>query len=620
VIPKTHTVVPFLLAMLVAVAGMPTNVFQICLRSVGTLEVEPWLARCSSAVARAVTSAALWMRLLLGLRAPVCAAAVLLALMAADLSASHAAMLGVLVAIPPVAVTAMTAEQLRSERAQLVATNDGLRPANGVFETDEVRQSFDANTSRIAAIDVRLRELEATAAPVPAGSDAAAARAAGAQAERERVTAITDAVRVAKLDASLATDMIGRGITVEAARTEIFAKLAAQSAADAPVTHLRVGEDGRDAFLRDATNWLILKSGMAPDVARATKVDVNTITPGAFRGMSLLDLARECLKRHNRPVGFDKMRIVADAFTFRSTITQSTSDFATLLENVMHKMLQAAYGITPDTWSRFCATGSVSDFRAHNRYRHGSFGSLDTVAENGEFKRKAISDGEKESLTASTKGNIINVSRQMIINDDIGVFTGLLAKLGRAAKLSIEVDVYALLAQNSGDGPTMSDGVALFHTSSHGANKTTGAALTAAALDLDRVAMASQRDPNSNEYLDLRPAVLVLPVGLGGQARVINQSQYDPDTVANKSQMKPNVVVGLFRDIVDTPRIAGTRRYLFADPSVAPVIEVAFLEGQSEPVLETRDGWNVDGTEMKVRLDYAVGAVDWRGAVTNAGA
>jgi hypothetical protein len=69
----------------------------------------------------------------------------------------------------------------------------------------------------------------------------------------------------------------------------------------------------------------------------------------------------------------------------------------------------------------------------------------------------------------------------------------------------------------------------------------------------------------------------------------------------------------------DTPRISGTRRYLFADPSIAPVIEVAFLDGQQEPVLETKDGWDVDGAEIKVRLDYGVGAVDFRGASTNAG-
>lgn len=616
-IPKTHTVLPFLLAMLVAVAGMPTNVFQVCRKAVGTLEIEPWLERSSSAIAKAVSSASSWMIRLLQLRAPaVCAAAVLLALMVADLSAGHAAL--VTMAIVPVVGSV---QSLQAQRATLMAEVNAFRGADNSF--GENLTAATAKMDQIEALDAQIRAAQAEPTPpVPAPPvNAEAIRAQAQQDERNRIKGISEAVRLARLGPEVSADMVGRGITLEAARAEIFAKLAAQSDAQPHTQHVRVGgEDATDKFLRGLTNWLLVKGGMAAEVAKAEKVEARTIDPGEFRGMSLVEIAKECLTRANVSFrGLSKDRIIGAAFTCRGSITQSTSDFATLLENVMHKIVQASYGITPDTWSRFCATGSISDFRAHPRYRHGSFGSLDTVAENGEYKSKSIADGEKESLTAVTKGNLINVSRQMIINDDMGVFTSLLTKLGRAAKLSVEVDVYALLAQNSGDGPTMSDSVALFHASSHGANKTTGAAITAANLDVDRVAMASQRDPNSNEYLDLRPAVLVLPASLGGVARIINTSQYDPDTVANKSQNKPNIVGGLFRDIVDTPRIAATRRYLFADPSIAPVIEVAFLEGQSEPTLESRDGWDVDGTEMKVRLDYAVGAVDWRGAVTNAG-
>jgi hypothetical protein len=111
--------------------------------------------------------------------------------------------------------------------------------------------------------------------------------------------------------------------------------------------------------------------------------------------------------------------------------------------------------------------------------------------------------------------------------------------------------------------------------------------------------------------------VLLVPIGLGGTARSINDAQYDPDT-ANKLQ-KPNVVNGLFRDIVDTPRLTGTRRYSFADATEAPVLEVAFLDGRQEPYLEVQDGFDVDGARYKVRLDYGVAAVDYRGAVTNAG-
>src|SRR5690606_12666188 len=92
--------------------------------------------------------------------------------------------------------------------------------------------------------------------------------------------------------------------------------------------------------------------------------------------------------------GMDKQTLAARALSYRGVFTQSTSDFTVLLENTMHKVLQAAYATTPDTWRHFCAIGSVSDFRAHNRYRLGSFGRLDKTLENGEYKNKPIPDGE----------------------------------------------------------------------------------------------------------------------------------------------------------------------------------------------------------------------------------
>lgn len=349
-------------------------------------------------------------------------------------------------------------------------------------------------------------------------------------------------------------------------------------------------------------------------MARAGVPGVKADATNPLRGYKMLDLARASLQRAGiKTDGMDQMQIVAAAFT------QSTSDFPVLLENAMHKTLQAAYARAPLTWRRFCAVGSVSDFRAHNRYQRGSFGNLDAINELGEFVNKSIPDGEKQSLTAATKGNIINLSRKAVINDDLGAFIGLANDLGAAAARTVESDVYALLAQNSGLGPTMSDGNAMFFArTATGTNISTGAALSMAAIDADRVVMASQKDISGNDYLDLRPAVLLVPLSLGGQARVINSAQYDPDT-ANKLQ-KPNVVNGLFADIVDTPRLSGTRRYLFADPMEAPVIEVAFLDGAQDPYLEVQNGFDVDGAKYKVRLDYAVGGVGYQGAVTNAGA
>lgn len=594
-------------ALVAGLRAMPAlNVFKICARQAGTLRVDPWRIRSGAAVQKVSQSLRTWFASLFTRRLAFACLAVLLAVMLAHFGAGHDV---VALATAPALAT------LQSDRTRLLREAEAFKK-DGTFTDDAARAAFDAKMAEVDALDVQIRAVEQP--PAPASTITDAQRAEIVAGERTRTESIQTAVRVAGFDAQLAADLVKRGLTIEAARAEIFAKMEARSNENPTNPRIALGEDAKDKWFRGAANWLLVKGGAAPLVARATKVEQSTIDPGEFRGMTLLDLARQTLERSGRAfVGMDKQRLVSEALTFRSGITQSTSDFATLLENVMGKVLQAAYSITPDTWKIFCAQGSVSDFRAHNIYRMSTFGALDSLNEDGEFKNKAITDGEKGTITATTKGNIINVSRPMIVNDDMGVFTRLLTMLGRAAAMSVEVDVYALLAQNAGLGPTMLDGLTLFHAT-HG-NIGTGSAIAAAAIDADRVLMAQQKDVSGNDFLDLRPAILGVPVGIGGVAKVINQSQYDPDTIANKSQMKPNIVVGLFREIVDSPRFTGTRRYLFADPSIAPVLEVAYLEGQTAPVLETKDGWRSDGAEMKVRFDYGVAAIDYRGAVTNAG-
>ena len=447
-------------------------------------------------------------------------------------------------------------------------------------------------------------------APVPAAGQPAATPFARTKDDNAQVIAMFKPFAARPEIAALQTEVLADpGLTIETIQARLLAEMGKgaepanpQNAFPKIETVSDEGDKRKDAVVAS----ILARAGVVQDAAARAALASNP-----YRGDRLLDTARASLQRAGVNVaGMTPMEVVAAAFT------QGTSDFPVLLENAMHKTLQAAYATAALTWNRFCATGSVSDFRAHNRYRTGSFGSLDAVNELGEFVNKSIPDGEKASITAGTKGNIINLSRTAIINDDLGAFVGLSNMLGRAAARTVEADVYALLALNSGAGPTMGDGKALFHAD-HG-NITTSAAITMAALDLDRVAMASQKDVSGNDYLDLRPAVLLVPIGLGGTARSINDAQYDPDT-ANKLQ-KPNIVNGLFRDIVDTPRMTGTRRYLFADPSEAPVLEVAFLDGNQNPYLELQNGFDVDGARYKVRLDYGVGAIDYRGAVTNAGA
>lgn len=411
-------------------------------------------------------------------------------------------------------------------------------------------------------------------------------------------------------------------ISVESANGELLkASADAQRAATGSVSSggVSVTADQKDKFLRGAMNSIIHRAGLVETFRQAAKIRDEKIDldPGEYRGVRNAELARICLENAGVRIStYDRDQVVGQALTHRASGLNTTSDFAVLLENTLHKTLQAAYTVQPDTWRRFCGVGSVVDFRAHPRYLRGTFGVLDDRTEAGEFKNKSIPDGAKESITAKAKGNIIGLTRDAIVNDDLGAFSFLAVDLARAAKLSIESDVYALLALNSGLGPNMNDGNSLFHAS-HG-NLGTGGVPSVTTFEELGTLMAKQKDVSGNEFLDIRPSVLVVPIGLRGDSIVINEAQYDPDT-ASKLQ-KPNKVRGLFDDVVGTPRLSGTRYYAFADPNMAPAIEVVFLNGVQEPYLEQREGWRFDGTEFKVRHDYGVGGLNYRSAATNAGA
>ena len=420
-------------------------------------------------------------------------------------------------------------------------------------------------------------------------------------ARREGINAKFDMFKgrddLAELKAACLDDF---SVTPEKAGEKILAKLA--EGVEPVQGRVTVVQDERDVKRAAAVEAIMARAGIA-----GVKADRNN----PYRGHKLLDIAKDSLVASGTNTnGMDQMKIVASAFT------QGTSDFPVILEEAMHKTLQTAYASASDTWSRFCATGSVSDFRAHNRYRLGSLGNLDGLNEHGEYKYKAIPDGEKASIQAETVGNIISLTRKAIVNDDLGAFIGLSNMLGRAAARTIEAAVYALLAENGGKGPTMDDGKSLFHADHK--NIGTAAALSVESLEALRVLMASQKDISGNDFLDIRPSNLLVPMGLGGTARVINGAEYDPDT-SGKLQ-RPNKVRGLFSDVIDTPRLTGTGYYTFASATEAPVIEVAFLDGNQEPYLEMQQGFDVDGTKYKVRHDFGVAALDYRGAAYNAGA
>ncbi len=326
-----------------------------------------------------------------------------------------------------------------------------------------------------------------------------------------------------------------------------------------------------------------------------------------YQNMSLMEMARENLRVNNVSLrGMSKMQICAAAFT------HSTSDFPWLLENVIGKELQTAYGNFPETWMSIATTSSVPDFKVNSRIRLGSFNSLDTIPEGDEYTSGSFSE-EREPITASTKGKMISFTRQAMINDDLGGFMRIAQMMGRAAARTVGNDVYNLITSN----PVMSDGVAFFDAA-HNNLAASGAAPTVITVGEARSAMRLQQDPDGNDSLDIRPKILAVPVALEDTANVLVASETDP---GQSNSRRPNPIRG-FAEVTSDPRLdtnSVLAWYLFADPNLVPSYEVAFLDGNQNPFLESENGFTIDGVRWKVRLDYGVAPIDWRGGYKNPG-
>lgn len=392
-------------------------------------------------------------------------------------------------------------------------------------------------------------------------------------------------------------------ITLEQANAKLIAKLAEGAG---PVG--RVIEHVTDA--RDK-RILAMSQSLAARMGAEKNDGANP-----YRGMRLHELARACLRASGvNPDGMSQMEIATAVLTRQAPRgAQTTSDFPVILENTLHKLVLTGFVAQPGTYERFCKLGDVSDFRAWNRLVPGLIGNLDTVNEAGEYKNKNIPDAEKNAVSATRKGNIINITPEVLVNDDTGYIQTMALSLGAAGPRAIERAVYTLLNSN----PNLADGVAVF-AAGRGNLAGSGAVPSVTTLDAARQAMASRTAPGTDaEYLDIRPAVAVVPLAQGGNTRVLVNAIYDPDT-ANKLQ-RPNMVNGIVKDIVDSPRLTGTAWYLFADPNVAPVIEVVFLDGQRTPQVTEEINFRTSGLAWKVELPFGAGYIGHHGGYKNPGA
>jgi hypothetical protein len=427
--------------------------------------------------------------------------------------------------------------------------------------------------------------------------DHQAVQRAAAEAERARGLEIRTAVRAASLEDAYADELIASGVPLDAARSAVLSKLAERTAASAVTSQ---------ANIQTITDETETRRNLMAEAILHRANPSKPLSEGArnFSGLTMMDMARESLESRGISTrGMDRMKIAERAF-------ESTSDLPNILANVANKSLRDAYLSAPRTFQPWARQGVASDFKTISRTNMSDAPALESVTENGEFKRGAVTDG-KETYQLATVGKIIGITRQAIINDDLGAFTRLPALFANAAANYESDTVYGILTANA----ALSDGTALFHAN-HGNLTGTGTALSVTSLGVARALLRKQTTPQG-AVMNLTPKYLIVPAAL---ETIANQFVSQAYIAAQSSNINP--FAGALQVVVDARLDASsaTAWYLAADFNQVDTVEYAYLEGQNGVYIETRQGFDVDGMELKARLDFAAKAIDYRGLYKNVGA
>jgi signal peptide peptidase SppA len=324
--------------------------------------------------------------------------------------------------------------------------------------------------------------------------------------------------------------------------------------------------------------------------------------------MTLRDIAQQLLKdKRANTRGQDDF--------FRASFGHGTSDFPKLLENVANKTMLAAFAEERTTYQQWCRIGSATDFKAMSMVTLSEAQNLVEIPEGKNADESTI--GERaETIRLRTFGRRISFGRQMLLNDDLGGFAAVPMLIGQAAARVPEDLAYVAL--NGAASTTMSDGTAFFATA-RGNLAASGGALGQGTLEAAITAMQLARGFGKDKAeLEIQPKYLLVPTGLQFTAKQLMTSQVK----VGGTNGEPNTVGGMLEPINSSRlhRASSTAWYLAADPNVAPVVQVNFLNGQREPIItEVGDG-SILGLTYEVIFDCGAALVQPEGAYRNAGA
>jgi len=479
--------------------------------------------------------------------------------------------------------------------------------------------------------------------PQRGGGDALAVQTAVQEAlrvERTRQASILEAAGD-DVPAELAQRAIHEGWELDHARGEFLTALRAnRSPGVATGVNVISPNFDHNTMERGLAAGLMLQLGLEPVDAKASQHERNEMERAAeigrrFTNMSLLDYCREVLAQ--RGIRARSAFDVINAFHDDAMGTRgATASLSNVFSTSVNAQVQRSYAESPDTTIGWCNEVDVANYMQQEAVRTSAMDELELTPENREAPEGSFNDNV-EYYRVARYAKKFTMDEIAIVNDRFDVFASVPRNMGLAAARLRARQVYAIL--NNGTTVTLNDGVALFEASTHANYGTTSTAFAAATVQAGITAMGKQTTtaPDGSKVAhNIAARHCVVPVDLKFDANILFKSEERVISSASGGTYNPLRVEGIevhydnrigVTGVVDPATgtaYAGTATnwYLFADPSEAEVMRVAYLLGTNRRPVVRRSVLTDGRWGLCFDIQHSVGAkaVGFVGAYKASGA
>ena len=377
-------------------------------------------------------------------------------------------------------------------------------------------------------------------------------------------------------------------------------------------SRVSVNEDHKIKYAREtrAKVGAVLTAKISNNIAK------DDLSKNEFRHMSFLDITKELLYRDGNhesrnwlPAQIYDHVLGSKRFEKRSSAGPFavSSDFVNLFTDSVNKAVQQSYEFQrgKQTFDQFVTRTQVNDFKIQERVSLGEFGKLQQTLPGADSPITPMSDS-KEEYRLATYSNTFQITRQGFIDDDTGQLNQVLTSGMSAADLESDL-VYQQFTNGEVGGQPWAR--------AENRNLTTGAPLNASANPYAGIkaiynGLAKQTGLDVDTPLGLTFKHLLVPVALHFEALQTQGVAYP----ANSNT--PNPYATMY-EITHEPRLdndSTTSYYGIAAEAgtFRNFIELAYLKGQSTPIMKFQESFSNDVLSWKMTHDVAAKILDYR--------